>query len=197
MDDEMLETLPKQHVARFALSTFPSFSYRRGTLASASFCCCVARAYPLAPVGSDARASADGKPPGPLYKSPDAPAKRPHKTIRTSICVNMRKCVLQRGDATHFGAASRAAAAGARRTSYGATTNAIRAGFCFPDAARGCIQRDAAAGCGGRRARELRISSCERTWRPVDDAKPTQRCRVGRSSEDHDDGSAACTCSRD
>ena len=98
---------------------------------------------------------------------------------------------------THFGAASRAAAAGARRTSYGATTNAIRAGFCFPDAARGCIQRDAAAGCGGRRARELRISSCERTWRPVDDAKPTQRCRVGRSSEDHDDGSAACTCSRD
>jgi hypothetical protein len=85
MDDEMLETLPKQHVARFALSTFPSFSYRRGTLASASFCCCVARAYPLAPVGSDARASADGKPPGPLYKSPDAPAKRPHKTIRTSI----------------------------------------------------------------------------------------------------------------
>ena len=88
-------------------------------------------------------------------------------------------------------------AAGARRTSYGATTNAIRAGFCFPDAARGCIQRDAAAGCGGRRARELRISSCERTWRAVDDAKPTQRCRVGRSSEDHDDGSAACTCSRD
>ena len=85
MDDEMLETLPKQHVARFALSTFPSFSYRRGTLASASFCCCVARAYPLAPVGSDARASADGKPPGPLYKSPDAPAKRPHKTSRTSI----------------------------------------------------------------------------------------------------------------
>ena len=44
----------------------------------------------------------------------------------------------------------------------------------FPDAARGCIQSDAAAGCGGHRARELRISSCERTWHPVDDAKAHQ-----------------------
>ena len=46
-------------------------------------------------------------------------------------------------------------------------------------------------------AHASRISSCERVGRCVDDAKPTHRCRVGRISEDHDDGSAARTCAAD
>ena len=33
--------------------------------------------------------------------------------------------------------------------------------------------------------------------RCIDDAKPAYRCRVGRISEDHDDGSAARTCADD
>lgn len=33
--------------------------------------------------------------------------------------------------------------------------------------------------------------------RCVDDAKPTHRCRIGRVSKDHDDGSAARTCAAD
>ena len=87
--------------------------------------------------------------------------------------------------------------AGAQRTACGAATNAIRAGFCLPDAARRCIERDAAARRGCRRARGRGISGCERVGRCIDDAKPTYRCRVGRISEDHDDGSAARTCADD
>ena len=94
----------------------------------------------------------------------------------------------------HVGAAS-GAAAGAQRSTCGATTNAIGAGLCLADAARRCTERDAAARRGRRRARDL--SRCERVGRCVDDAKPTHRCRVGRVSKDHDDGSAARTCAAD
>ena len=99
--------------------------------------------------------------------------------------------------ARNVGAASRAGAAGAQRTACGAAANAIRAGFCLPDAARRCIERDAAARRGCRRVRGRGISGCERVGRCIDDAKPAYRCRVGRISEDHDDGSAARTCADD
>ena len=92
---------------------------------------------------------------------------------------------------THVDAAS---LAGAQRT---AATNAIHARFCLPDAARGCIWREMVARRRCRRARKRGVSRCQRVRRRVNDAAPNHRCGVGRISENNDDGSAACTPSRE